>query len=177
MDSWELQLKKILTTLPDKGFERLCAQIMTENGLHATTVTGKPCDKGIDGEGLLAIDHAGLVSIRVAWQCKRYLDGKVPSKAVRDFRGALDHDTAHGIIFTTSLFTAEAEQEAKQAGKKPIQLVNLERLVELLWELKLGVKPVTTHAIDKKFFEPYLKPVGESPTGCLLAMIDAPVSP
>ena len=177
MDSWELQLKKILTTLPDKGFERLCAEIMTSNGLHATKVTGQSGDKGIDGEGFLAIDSAALVSIRVAWQCKRYLDGKVPSKAVRDFRGALDHDTAHGIIFTTSLFTAEAEQEAKQAGKKPIQLVNLERLVELLWELKLGVKPVTTHAVDKKFFEPYLKPVGDSPTGSLLAMMDAPVAP
>jgi len=114
--------------------------------------------------------------LRVAWQCKRYADGKVPSKAVRDFRGALDHDTAHGIIFTTSLFTTDAEQEAKQPGKKPIKLVNLERLVELLWELKLGVTPVTTHAVDTKFFEPYLQPVGDNPTGSLLAMMDTSVS-
>lgn len=159
-DSWESQLKEILTTMPDKGFERLCAEIMTKNGLHATKVTGQSGDKGIDGEGFLAIDSAALVSIRVAWQCKRYLDGKVPSKAVRDFRGALDQDTAHGIIFTTSSFTTDAQQESSQPGKKPIRLVNLESLVELLRDLKLGVKPVTTHAIDKKYFEAYLKPAG-----------------
>lgn len=165
MDSWELQLKKILTTMPDKGFERLCAEIMTKNGLHATKVTGQSGDKGIDGEGFIAIDSAALVSIRVAWQCKRYLDGKVPSKAVRDFRGALDQDTAHGIIFTTSTFTTEAEQESSQPGKKPIRLVNLETLVELLRDLKLGVKPVTTHAIDKTYFDAYLKPAGASLSG------------
>jgi restriction system protein len=160
MDSWELQLKKILTTMPDKGFERLCAEIMTKNGLYATKVTGQSGDKGIDGEGFLAIDKAALVSIRVAWQCKRYLDGKVPSKAVRDFRGALDQDTAHGIIFTTSTFTTDAEQESSQPGKKPIRLVNLEALVELLRDLKLGVQPVTTHAVDKTYFDDFLKPAG-----------------
>ena len=160
MDSWELQLKKILTTMPDKGFERLCAEIMTKNGLHATKVTGQSGDKGIDGEGFLAIDSAALVSIRVAWQCKRYLEEKVPSKAVRDFRGALHQDTAHGILFTTSTFTADAEQESSQPGKKPIRLVNLEALVELLRDLKLGVKPVTTHAVDRTYFEDFLEPAG-----------------
>lgn len=171
MDSWELRLKKILTTMPDKGFERLCAQVMTQNGLYATKVTGQPGDKGIDGEGFLAIDEAGLVSMRVAWQCKRYAEGKVGSSEVRDFRGALDKDIAHGIIFTTSMFTTDAEQEAKQPGKTPIQLVNLERLVELLGKLKLGVKPVTTFAVDTKFFEPYLKPLSDTSTGSLLVMM------
>jgi restriction system protein len=168
MDSWELQLKKILTTMPDKGFERLCAQVMTQNGLHATKVTGQSGDKGIDGEGFLAIDEAGLVSMRVAWQCKRYAEGKVASNEIRDFRGALDKDIAHGIIFTTSMFTTDAEQEAKQPGKTPIQLVNLERLIELLEKFGLGVKPVTTNAVDARFFEPYLQPVSDTSTGSLL---------
>lgn len=160
IDSWKLQLTKLLTTMPDKGFERLCAEIMTKNGLYATKVTGQSGDKGIDGEGFLAIDKVALMSIRVAWQCKRYLDGKVPSKAVRDFRGALDQDTAHGIIFTTSTFTADAIQESSQPGKKPIRLVNLESMVELLCSLSLGVKPVTTYAVDMTYFEEYLKPAG-----------------
>lgn len=68
LNSWEHQLKKILTTMPDKGFERLCAAIMTKNGLHATKVTGQTGDQGIDGEGLLAIDQLQLVSVKVAWQ-------------------------------------------------------------------------------------------------------------
>jgi restriction system protein len=169
MDSWKLQLKKILTTMPDKGFERLCAKVMTQNGLYATKVTGQPGDKGIDGEGFLAIDEAALVSIRVAWQCKRYAEGKVASNEIRDFRGALDKDIAHGIIFTTSMFTTDAEQEAKQPGKTPIQLVNLERLIELLEKFGLGVKPVTTNAVDARFFEPYLQPVSDTSTGSLLA--------
>jgi restriction system protein len=65
--TWKSQVKKILTKMPHKGFEWLCASVMTKNGLHATTVTGQSGDKGIDGMGLLKIDAMSLISIRVAW--------------------------------------------------------------------------------------------------------------
>lgn len=172
MDTWELQLKKILTTMPDKGFERLCAAIMTANGLHSTKVTGKSNDKGIDGEGLLSFDPLSLVTIRVAWQCKRYNGGTVGSQEIRDFRGALASDTKHGILFTTSTFTADAEEEARHQGKIPIKLVNLERLVELLKDRELGVKPLITHAVDPSFFAPYLNPALVSSTGALPLTFD-----
>jgi restriction system protein len=165
--SWELQLKKILTTMPDKGFERLCAAIMTANGLHATKVTGQSGDKGIDGEGRMAFDKAGFVSIRVAWQCKRFAEGKVGSQDVRNFRGALDHATDHGILFTTSTFTAEAVQEANQPAKKPIKLVPLDELIQTFKDLGLGVQTAADPIIDEAYFSQYLKPAADATSGSL----------
>ncbi|MCX7257503.1 MAG: restriction endonuclease [Polaromonas sp.] len=159
LESVELQLASILRTMPDKGFERLCAEIMIKNGLHSTLVTGKSGDKGIDGMGLLAHDAAGLITIPVAWQCKRYADGKVSAGEVRNFRGALDRDTM-GVIFTTSTFTADAMSAANEPGKRPIKLINLERLVELILEFKLGVREVIRQEIDPVFFEQFTHPAG-----------------
>ncbi|MBY0409697.1 MAG: restriction endonuclease, partial [Burkholderiaceae bacterium] len=128
--NWQIQLKDILWSLSDQGFERLCAAIMTTNGLDQIKVTGKSGDKGIDGMGLMSLDDAGLVSIRVAWQCKRYTKTTVGSVEVRNFRGSLDHKTDHGIIFTTSTFTAEAMKESVALGKAPVRLVPLDQLIE-----------------------------------------------
>ena len=171
-DSWAHQLKKILKSLPPKGFERLCAAIMTANGLHATKVNGHSGDKGIDGEGLLSFDKAGLVSIRVAWQCKRFKDGSVGSEAVRNFRGSLDHATAHGIMFTTSAFTPEAVQEAAQLSKLPIKLVHLGDLIGLLQQFNLGVSTLP-NTVDVPFFEEYLHPVVSNPTKSLMPWVKA----
>lgn len=155
--NWQVQLKEILWSLSDQGFEHLCAAIMTANGLDQIKVTGKSGDKGIDGMGLMYLDDAGLVSIRVAWQCKRYTTGSVGSMEVRNFRGSLDHKTDHGIIFTTSTFTAEAMKESVALGKTPIRLVPLDQLIEMLKNLKLGVGPEPGCAVDTSFFEQYRK--------------------
>ena len=44
---------------------------------------------------------------------------------------------------TTSVFTQQAEDQAGAAGYKPIDLIDGERLVELLIEHHLGIKDVT----------------------------------
>jgi restriction system protein len=154
---WQVQLKEILWSLSDQGFEHLCAAIMTANGLDQIKVTGKSGDKGIDGMGLMYLDGASLVSIRVAWQCKRYTTGSVRSMEVRNFRGSMDHKTDHGIIFTTSTFTPDAMAESVDLGKTPIRLVPLDQLIQTLKDLKLGVGPAPEHVIDASFFEQYRK--------------------
>lgn len=169
IQSWEAQLKNILTSLPHEGFERLCAQIMTKNGLHATKVTGQSGDGGIDGEGLMALDKSGLVSVRVAWQCKRFKEGPIRAGMIRDFRGALDHATNHGIVFATCAFTADAVQDAAMPGKKLIRLVDLKALIDMLGEMELGVKTADSgKEIDGAFFKPYQNPVGDSAVPPLL---------
>lgn len=163
VQSWETQLVEILTNLPDKGFERLCAQLMTKNGLHATAVTGKSGDGGIDGEGWMALDSLGLISVRVAWQCKRYKDGPIGSPKVRDFRGALNNTTNHGIIFATTTFTADAQQEAAMPGKKLIRLVDLKTLIPMLVQFHFGVwQNEKNKGVDIAFFEPYQNPAEEN---------------
>ena len=153
---WQVQLKDILWSLSDKGFEHLCAAIMATNGLDQTKVTGQSNDKGVDGIGLMYLDDAGLLSIRVAWQCKRYTGAKtVGSEDVRNFRGSLDHTTDHGIIFTTSTFTAEAMKESVALGKTPIRLVPLDQLIQMLKNLKLGVSGDEEPTVDPAFFVQY----------------------
>jgi len=167
MQSWESELKKILISMPDKGFERLCAFIMTKNGLQATKVTGQSGDGGIDGEGMLAFDGLSLIKTPVAWQCKRFDTGKVSSGQIRDFRGAVEGRAKYGLIFTTSSFTPSAEMEAQRPGATPIELVGLERLIELMKKNAIGVKPdsqnVRNLEVDHAFFAEYLHPTGGAP--------------
>ena len=164
MDSWESVLKKILTSMPDKGFERLCAFIMTKNGLQATKVTGQTGDGGVDGEGMLAFDELSLIKTPIAWQCKRFADNKVAPSAVRDFRGAIEGRAKYGLVFTTSSFTPSAEAEARRPGATPIELIGLERFIELMRKHAIGVTPVSSdeasHEVDTAFFEEYLHPTG-----------------
>jgi restriction system protein len=167
MGSWETVLKKTLTTMPEKGFERLCAFIMTKNGLLATKVTGQSGDGGVDGEGMLAFDDLSLIKTPVAWQCKRYEGNKVTPGHVRDFRGAIEGRAKYGLIFTTSSFTPSAEMEARRLGATPIELVGLEQFLEIMKNPKIGIHlsgdSASSAAAVQDFFAEYLHPTGSPP--------------
>ena len=61
-----------------------------------------------------------------------------------------------GIILTTGTFTKDAKGEAVRDGVPPIELVNGDKLLDLLEELELGVKPVTIYELDGEFFEEFV---------------------
>jgi len=67
----------------------------------------------------------------VLFQCKRYRDS-VSAPQVRDFRGALAGRAEKGIIITTGTFTVEARREATRDGGPPIELIDGDKLVDLL---------------------------------------------
>ena len=158
--TWEFNLKNLLSTMPHQGFERLCAALMMKNGLASPKATGKSGDGGIDGEGMLPIDDFGLIRAPVAWQCKRFKQGSVSSEAVRDFRGSIEGRARFGLIFTSSTFTPNAELEARRPGATPIELVDLETLINLMGSKGIGVTKNADVAggleIDSSFFEPFL---------------------
>lgn len=60
-----------------------------------------------------------------------------------------------GIILTTGSFTSDARKEAVRDGVPPIELVDGEKLVNMLEELELGLKPVRAYQIDQSFFEEF----------------------
>jgi restriction system protein len=60
-----------------------------------------------------------------------------------------------GIIITTGTFTAEARREASRDGAPPIELIDGEKLIDMLQQLELGLKPVTVYEIEEKFFEEF----------------------
>lgn len=146
------EIHTLLLGLPPEGFERLSQRLLREAGFTQVVVTGQSGDGGIDGFGTLQVNP--LVSFKVLFQCKRYAKS-VPPAQVRDFRGAMAGRADKGIIITTGTFTAEARREATRDGAPPIELIDGEKLVDMLEKLELGLKPVTTFEVDHSFFKEF----------------------
>ncbi len=142
----------ILLKLPPESFERLSQRILREAGFTQVVVTGQVGDGGIDGFGTLQINP--LVSFKVLFQCKRYAKSVSPSQ-VRDFRGAMAGRADKGIIITTGSFSAEARREAARDGAPPIELIDGEKLLDMLENLELGLRPITTYEVEHGFFEEF----------------------
>ena len=148
-----LSLIETLMSLSAGGFERLCQRLLREAGFDNVEVTGGSGDGGIDGHGMLRTNE--FVSFRVAFQCKKYAGSVGPDK-IRDFRGGLRAaDTDKAILISTGTYTKNAQEEAAKPGLFPIELVDGERLVELMERLRLGVTPRTVFDVDDRFFEEY----------------------
>ncbi|HVT40293.1 MAG TPA: restriction endonuclease [Gemmatimonadaceae bacterium] len=139
----------LLMRLSPAGFERFAQRLLREAGFQDVSVTGRSGDGGIDGIGILQVNP--LVSFKVLFQCKRYVSSVTPSQ-VRDFRGAMQGRADKGIIVTTGTFTAEAKKEAIRDGVPPIELMDGERLVDMLEQLELGLKPTKAFVVDEAFF-------------------------
>jgi len=60
-----------------------------------------------------------------------------------------------GIIITTGAFTSEAKKEAVRDGVPPIELVDGEKLVTMLEELELGLRPVKSFEVHESFFDEF----------------------
>ncbi len=144
-------LRSTVLGLSPAGFENLCKRLLTELGLVQLRTVGQAGDRGIDVEGHLRVN--AVVTFRVGVQCKLYSDGnKVTPRQIREFQGAIGpYD--RGIFMTTSVFTQQAEDQAVSPGYKPIDLIDGERLLELLQENGLGLRQVTL--VDDSFFAPF----------------------
>lgn len=151
-DAIQEELVRILRGLTPKGFEELSARLLRHIGFENLKVTGQTGDHGIDGEGFLLINR--FVRIKVMFQCKRY-SGRVEVKEIRDFRGAIQGRAESGIFLTTGTFTKIAREEAARENTTAIELVDIDRLLELLIEEGLGVRETKALTIDHGFFAPY----------------------
>jgi restriction system protein len=143
-NDWKERLLEVLFEVPPDGFERLARRLLREAGFVSATVTGKSGDGGIDGIGVYRLS---LVSFPVFFQCKRY-KGSVGAGAVRDFRGAMSGRGDKGLLITTGSFTPDAKQEATRDGAPPVDLIDGERLCDLLREHKLGVRTTVRQVED-----------------------------
>ena len=135
-DDWREELLAVLLKMDPSGFEHLARRLLRAAGFINTSVTGGAGDGGIDGVGVYRLS---LVSFPVYFQCKRY-KGTVGPEKVRDFRGAMQGRGDKGLLITTGTFTAEATKEATRDGAPPIDLIDGERLCDLLKQHQLGVQ-------------------------------------
>lgn len=150
--NWKEQLLDQLMGMRPDAFERLARRLLREADFDSVNVTGQSGDGGIDGLGVYRL---GLVSFPVFFQCKRYR-GSVGPGAVRDFRGAMAGRGDKGLLITTGSFTADAKKEATRDGAPPIDLIDGDRLCDLLKRYDLGVRTTTRTVedvtIDGTFF-------------------------
>jgi restriction system protein len=142
--NWKEQLLDQLMAMRPDGFERLASRLLREADFDSVNVTGKSGDGGIDGLGVYRL---GLVSFPVFFQCKRYR-GSVGPGAVRDFRGAMAGRGDKGLLITTGSFSADAKREATRDGAPPIDLIDGDRLCDLLKRYDLGVRTTTRTVED-----------------------------
>ena len=150
LEPWRVELADTLHNMNPYAFERLSMLLLRECGFSQVSVTKKSGDGGIDGTGKLRIN--GIFSFNVAFQCKRFV-GSVSASDIRDFRGSLTTDIEKGVFITTGTFTKAAREEASNAGKQQIDLIDGEEFINKLIEYRLGVKEKTIYEVDKSFFE------------------------
>lgn len=146
----------ILTSLKNvdpKRFEQIVVDLMESMHYGMGTPTRYVADGGIDG--IIDEDELGLSKIYL--QAKRYNDGKVNEKEMRDFVGALaTNNVQKGVFITTSEFAAKAIQTAQNAHGLTIVLINGTMLAKLMREHNLGARQKKNYDIkefDASYFE------------------------
>jgi restriction system protein len=149
---WRELLHQQLLGLKSDAFERLAMRLLRESGFVQLEVTGRSGDGGIDGKGIIKLQ--GVLSYHVVFQCKRYKES-VGAGAIRDFRGAMIGRADKGLFITTGTFTRDAIKEATRDGASPIDMIDGENLVDMLKNLKLGVKVrmIEEVEVDKEWFD------------------------
>lgn len=145
---WKDELLGQLMSMSPDAFERLAQRLLREADVTSVHVTRSSHDGGIDVHGVYRL---GLVSFPVFVQCKRHR-GSVSASMVRDFRGAMAGRGDKGLMITTGTFTADARREATRDGAPPIDLIDGDRLCDLLRQFELGVTIVAVPRVEPSFF-------------------------
>ncbi len=147
------QILDKLKQLDASTFEYVVGQVLEKLGYGSLKngtikITGRSGDGGIDG--FCSMDKLGLV--KILFQAKRW-ENNVPPDAVRDFIGAIHNKRAsYGLFITTSNFSAQSIEEAKQSGY--LKLINGEELATIMIETGLGVKinSLNYYKVDEEYF-------------------------
>lgn len=140
-----------LQSLGATEFEQFCISLLGPLGYEQLQVTKRGADRGIDGHGLF---RQGVVSIRSAFQAKRWRQNPVTRPEIDKFRGAIQGDYDHGVFLTTGRFTADAEAASIKKGAISLLLLDGDAIAESMIRNGIGVvrRPVQLFDLDPEFF-------------------------
>lgn len=141
-----------LNALTPYGFEKFCISLLEQLGYENLQVTQRTGDSGIDGNGDF---RQGVVSMKSAFQAKRWSTNSVGRPEIQAFRGAIQGEFDHGVFLTTSRFTGTAQEESIRRGVIPVLLLDGDSIANLMIEKGLGVRkqPIYLVDIDEEFFD------------------------
>ena len=133
-------------------FEHVVVQLLEKMGYGRGEVTQRSNDGGIDG--LITTDELGFRPIYT--QAKHYsADNKVGRPLLQSFAGALN-GVSNGVFITTSSFTDDAIEYAKNYPHAAIALIDGRKLAQLMIKYGLGAtteRVVEIKHIDNDYFE------------------------
>jgi len=143
----------LIASMTPAGFEDFCSELLARVGVEDVQTTRYSKDGGIDGTGRLRINE--FVSQPIAFQSKKFdaSGRKVSSEEIQRFRGAIGGNIAKGILFTTTTFSEDAKREARAPGKIEIELVDLDRILEICENYSIGLVEQTILVTEPAFFE------------------------
>jgi restriction system protein len=141
-----------LKTLKASEFEQFCASLLQLLGYQELKVTTGGPDGGIDGHGHF---RQGVVTIRSAFQAKRWTQNPVGRPEIDKFRGAIQGDFDHGVFLTTGRFTKDAEAASIKKGAITLLLLDGDAIAETMVKFGIGVtkRPVQLLDINAEFFK------------------------
>jgi restriction system protein len=145
------ELLQKLKNIDPYFFEKVVLRLLKKMGYGEFIETSKSNDGGIDG--IINEDKLGLDKIYI--QAKRFTEGKVREKDIRNFIGAMSGDTNKGVFVTTSEFDDKAINKARSAHHKII-CIDGQKLVTLMHEFNVGIQIKTSYEIkqiDEEFFD------------------------
>lgn len=145
------ELLQKLKSIDPYFFEKVVLRLLKKMGYGEFIETSKSNDGGIDG--IINEDKLGLDKIYI--QAKRFNEGKVREKDIRNFIGAMSGDTNKGVFVTTSDFDEKALVKARSAHHKII-CIDGQKLVSLMHEFNVGIQVRTIYEIkqiDEDFFD------------------------
>lgn len=150
-DEAKTRLLTELKNLSPTAFEHFCRELLQQLGFRSVNVTRRTADGGIDGYGDF---RQGAVSIKSAFQAKRWAANPVRRPEIDKLRGAIQGDYDHGVFLTTSRFTRDARDASYKKGAITILLLDGEAIAELMLERGIGVvrQPVYLYEIADDFF-------------------------
>ena len=132
-------------------FEQFCISFLGPLGYEQLQVTSRGADRGIDGYGLF---RQGVVTIRSAFQAKRWRQNPVSRPEIDKFRGAIQGDYDHGVFLTTGRYTSDAEAASIKKGAISLLLLDGDAIAESMIRNGIGVvrRPVHLFDLDPEFF-------------------------
>ena len=140
-----------LKTLKAKEFEQFCSSLLQLLGYQELQVTTGGPDGGIDGTGQF---RQGVVTIRSAFQAKRWNQNPVGRPEIDKFRGAIQGEFDHGVFLTTGRFTKAAEAASIKKGAITLLLLDGDAIAETMVKFGIGVtkRAVQLLDLDPEFF-------------------------
>jgi restriction system protein len=124
-------IKQQLLTLDSTEFEIFVNCIMQSLGFESTQAHGGVGDGGTDVEGTLNV--LGFASIKLQIQVKRYENGVIGEREIRNFRGSVK-EGYQGTYVTLSSFNRKAVESATNPNFKFINLIDGKQLIEVFIE-------------------------------------------